>query len=81
MWYAVCVDIGRWPQVKLIVSSDIPEEGLAMDSVLGLADKYDAYGKFAIAEGRVSGAVYTDRSPEHITLLTKVTTPFQQTQQ
>ncbi|VDP19168.1 unnamed protein product [Heligmosomoides polygyrus] len=51
---------------------DIPEEGLAMDSVLGLADKYDAYGKFAIAEGRVSGAVYTDRSPEHITLLTKV---------
>ncbi|VDL79763.1 unnamed protein product [Nippostrongylus brasiliensis] len=52
--------------------SEIPSEGLKTVSVLDLADKYDSYGKFAIADGRVSGAVYTDRSPEHIELLTKV---------
>ncbi|PIO61270.1 pyridoxal-dependent decarboxylase domain protein, partial [Teladorsagia circumcincta] len=34
--------------------------------------RYDSYGQFDIAEGRVSGAVYTDRSPEHIALLTKI---------
>ncbi|KIH47011.1 pyridoxal-dependent decarboxylase domain protein [Ancylostoma duodenale] len=52
--------------------SELPTEGLSSDSVLELASKYDMYGKFAIDEGRVSGAVYTDRSPEHIDLLTKV---------
>ncbi|CAJ0604017.1 unnamed protein product [Cylicocyclus nassatus] len=52
--------------------TEIPEEGLPADSVLELAKKYELYGKFAISEGRVSGAVYTDRSAEHIDLLTKV---------
>lgn len=51
---------------------ELPRESLSADSVLELASKYDMYGKFAIDEGRVSGAVYTDRSPEHIDLLTKV---------
>uniref|UniRef100_A0A0K0DMZ0 sphinganine-1-phosphate aldolase n=1 Tax=Angiostrongylus cantonensis TaxID=6313 RepID=A0A0K0DMZ0_ANGCA len=46
--------------------SDIPDESLSTDSVLALASKYESYGKFDIAEGRVSGTVYTDRSPEHI---------------
>ncbi|KAE9418524.1 hypothetical protein Angca_004288, partial [Angiostrongylus cantonensis] len=52
--------------------SDIPDESLSTDSVLALASKYESYGKFDIAEGRVSGTVYTDRSPEHIALLAKV---------
>ncbi|VDM59141.1 unnamed protein product [Angiostrongylus costaricensis] len=56
--------------------SDIPDEGLSTDSVLGLASNYESYGKFDIAEGRVSGAVYTDRSPEHVALLGQVYTKY-----
>ncbi|XGW27072.1 hypothetical protein V3C99_007569 [Haemonchus contortus] len=55
-----------------IFLSDMPTNGLSADAVINLAEKYESYGKFGIAEGRVSGAVYTDRSPEHIALLTKI---------
>ncbi|KJH45437.1 hypothetical protein DICVIV_08516 [Dictyocaulus viviparus] len=52
--------------------SDIPDEGLSMNAVLELARKYEMYGKFDIYNGRVSGAVYTDCSQDHITLLEKI---------
>ncbi|ETN76913.1 hypothetical protein NECAME_00438 [Necator americanus] len=52
--------------------SELPVKAISSDSVLDLASKYEMYGKFAIDEGRVSGAVYTDRSPQHIELLTKI---------
>ncbi|VDM69480.1 unnamed protein product, partial [Strongylus vulgaris] len=50
---------------------ELPKEGLLAGSVLELAKKYEMYGRFAINEGRVSGAVYTDRLPAHIDLLAK----------
>ncbi|CAI4223839.1 unnamed protein product [Auanema sp. JU1783] len=56
---------------KIFIST-IPDNGLKQEDVIVLAEKYDAYGKFAIAEGRVSGAVYTDRSKEHLQLLSQI---------
>ncbi|KHJ91697.1 pyridoxal-dependent decarboxylase domain protein [Oesophagostomum dentatum] len=52
--------------------SELPSEPLSTESVLELANRYDMYGKFSVEDGHVSGAVYTDRSQEHISLLTKV---------
>ncbi|CAJ0573776.1 unnamed protein product, partial [Mesorhabditis spiculigera] len=50
----------------------IPEDALSSDQVLDLASKYDDYGKFDVAHGKVSGAVYTDRTDDHLDLLAKV---------
>lgn len=50
----------------------IPENGLSNEDVLKLAAIYEGYGKFKVNEGRVSGAVYTDRHESHIQLLSKI---------
>ncbi|CAD6191255.1 unnamed protein product [Caenorhabditis auriculariae] len=55
-----------------IFIAEIPASGLSNEEVVALADKYNDYGKFAVEDGRVSGAVYTDRHQSHIDLLTKI---------
>lgn len=50
----------------------LPDKGLSHSEVVELAKHYDGYGKFEVADGRVSGAVYTDCSSQHVALLTDV---------
>ncbi|KAF8356718.1 spl-1 [Pristionchus pacificus] len=52
--------------------TDIPTAGKSTADVLALANKYDAYGHFEVAKGKVSGTVYTDRGDEHLEMLAKI---------
>ncbi|CAI5448099.1 unnamed protein product [Caenorhabditis angaria] len=55
-----------------IFISNIPVAPLSESEIVELAIKYENYNHFEIAEGRVSGAVYTNRHKEHIDLLSKI---------
>uniref|UniRef100_A0A1I7XSY6 sphinganine-1-phosphate aldolase n=1 Tax=Heterorhabditis bacteriophora TaxID=37862 RepID=A0A1I7XSY6_HETBA len=55
-----------------IFITNIPLQGLSNEEVISLASRYEAYGKFKIDSGKVSGTVYTDRKQSHISLLTKI---------
>ncbi|CAJ0931014.1 unnamed protein product, partial [Mesorhabditis belari] len=50
----------------------IPEESMSQEDLLQLAEKYDNYGKFDVANGKVSGTVYTDRTENHMDLMEKI---------
>lgn len=50
----------------------LPSKGMSKDEVLRKATEYDSMGTFDVNGGRVSGAVYTDRTLEFIDMLAEV---------
>ncbi|GMS98203.1 hypothetical protein PENTCL1PPCAC_20378 [Pristionchus entomophagus] len=52
--------------------AELPKKGKTPVEVQQLATQYDAYGRFDVSEGKVSGTVYTDRADEHLEMLAKI---------
>ncbi|TKR64459.1 hypothetical protein L596_024986 [Steinernema carpocapsae] len=57
---------------KRIFIRELPDGAKSMEEILNIAEKYEAMNSFDVDNGRVSGAVYTDRLDDHLELLTKI---------
>uniref|UniRef100_A0A1I7YDX6 ABC transmembrane type-1 domain-containing protein n=1 Tax=Steinernema glaseri TaxID=37863 RepID=A0A1I7YDX6_9BILA len=63
--------IHQYDKEKVFIR-ELPDGAKSMEEILELADKYESMNTFDVDNGRVSGAVYTDRLDDHLELLTKV---------